>query len=238
MISRVAVLPQPPLLVPELVGGDDIDAAAVRAAAVAVAKDLAQVAPTWLVVGVGERAERIENAAGTFRGFGADVRVELGPGAAGRVADVDLPLPALVAGWLRAQVGATEVAVEVVPADLPTPDCVAVGTRLAAGEEPIGLLVLGDGSHRHGDKAIGRPDARAGSFDESAAAAFAQVDLDALLAMDPAEADELGAVGRAPWQVLAGAVRADGRSWRCVRSSVQLPFGVAYHFAVWEPVAS
>ncbi len=237
MISRVAVLPQPPLLVPELVGGDDVDAAAVRAAAVAVAKDLAQVAPTWLAVGAGERAERIENAAGTFRGFGADVRVELGPGAAERVADVVLPLPALVAGWLRGQVGAAEVAVEIVPADLPTEECVAEGGRLAAGGEPVGLLVLGDGSHRHGDKAIGRPDARAGSFDESVAAAFAQVDLDALLALDPAEVDELGAVGRVPWQVLAGAVRADGRSWRCVRSSVQLPFGIAYHFAVWEPVA-
>jgi hypothetical protein len=237
VISRVAVLPQPPLLVPELVGGDDVDAAAVRAACVAVAKDLVQVAPRWLAVGVGERSERIESAAGTFRGFGVDVRVELGPGAAERVADVDLPLPALVAGWLRGQVGATEVAVELVPANLPTDECVATGARLASGDEPVGLLVLGDGSHRHGDRAIGRPDARAGSFDESVAAAFAQVDLDALLALDPTEADELGAVGRAPWQVLVGAVRADGRSWRRVRSSVQLPFGVAYHFAVWEPVA-
>lgn len=238
MISRVAVLPHPPLLVPELVGGDDVDAAAVRAACVAIAKDLAQVAPRWVAVGAGERAERVVEAAGTFRGFGVDVRVELGPGAAERMADVDMPLPALVAGWLRGQVGAADVAVELVPCDLPTEACLAEGERLAAGDVPLGLLVLGDGSHRHGDNAIGRPDTRAGAFDDAVAAALAQVDLDALLAVDTVEADELGAVGRAPWQVLAGAIRADGRPWRCVRSSVQVPFGVAYHFAVWEPVVS
>jgi hypothetical protein len=225
------------LLVPELVGGDDADAAEVRAAALAAVKDLAQVAPRWLAIGPDTRSHRIESAAGTFRGFGVDVRVELGPAAVGQAANPDLPLPALVAGWLRGQVGAVDTAVELFAADMSPADCAIEGARIADGEDSVGLLVLGDGSHRHGDRAVGRPDARAEPFDQPVAAALASVDLDALVNLDPAEAAELGAAGRVPWQVLAGAIRADGREWRCVRSSLLVPFGIAYHFAVWEPVA-
>ncbi|HVK22784.1 MAG TPA: hypothetical protein VM677_15590, partial [Actinokineospora sp.] len=143
----------------------------------------------------------------------------------------DMPLPALVAGWLREQVGADEIAVDLVPPDLSPADCREWGARLY----DTALLVLGDGSHRHGERAVGRPDPRAEAFDDAVADALARVDLEALGALDPDLADELGAVGRAPWQVLAGAVAADGRPWRCVESNLMVPFGVAYHFAVWEP---
>ncbi|WP_436495812.1 hypothetical protein [Actinokineospora sp. HUAS TT18] len=228
MISRVAVLPNPPLLVPELVAGDDADVAAVRAAALAVAKDLAQVARRWWVVGAGEPTSA---RAGTFAGFGVDVRVELGEDAENQPADPDMPLPALVAGWLRRQVGAQDVHMDLVSPDLPPAECLARGAAIP----DTALLVLGDGSHRHGDRAVGRPDARAEEFDSAVRDAFANVDLDKLLALDPKTADELGAAGRAPWQVLAGAIAKDGRPWRCVESSLLIPFGVAYHFAVWEP---
>ncbi|CRK55764.1 FIG00820085: hypothetical protein [Alloactinosynnema sp. L-07] len=202
--------------------------AVVRATALAVAKELTQVARRWTVVGVGPA---VTGRAGTFRGFGVDVRVELGPDAADEAADPDMPLPALVAGWLREQVGAEEVTVNLVPADLSPADCLELGAHLT----DTALLVLGDGSHRHGERAVGRPDPRAEAFDNTVADAFAQVDLDALGALDPEVAGELGAVGRAPWQVLAGAIAADGRAWRCVESSLLIPFGVAYHFAVWDP---
>ncbi|WP_026421517.1 hypothetical protein [Actinokineospora inagensis] len=239
MIRRVAVLPHPPLIVPELTGGGDRDASALRADCLAVARSLAAAAPRWLVVGAGDRPGRYgPEAAGTFRGYGVDVRVGLGPAADLAFADPMLPLPALVAGWLRGQVAAGDVTVHVVPVGLPPAACAAEGTRLAAepaGPDPVGLLVLGDGSHRHGERSVGKPDDRATAFDADVAQALATADLDALDRLDPAVATELGAVGRAPWQVLAGVARADGRQWRPVESSVSTPFGVAYHLAVWDP---
>lgn len=257
VISRIAILPHPPLLVPELVGARDADVAAVRDTSLEVAGRLAESASRWLAVGAvaptpadrgattrtgapAGAAERIgPGAAGTFRGFGVDVRVALGDSGDALFADPSWPLPALIAAWLRERVGAAEVTAHLVPADLAPADCAAEGARIAeelGGGTGTGLLVLGDGSHRHGERAVGRPDERAGAFDDAVADAMARADIDALLALDADLAAELGAIGRAPWQVLAGAVRADGRRWRSARSEVSTPFGVAYHFAVWEPV--
>lgn len=239
MISCVAVLPQPPLVVPELVGGDDPRAAAVRAACVEAAKALADSSPHWLAVGAHPAAARFDaGVSGTFRGFGVDVPVSLSrvnPTAP----DPELPLPVLVAAWLRGQAGAEDVGVRLVAADSDPARCAHDGAALAgelAGPDPVGLLVLGDGSHRHGDHAVGRPDERAADFDAAVSRALAAADLDALDRLDARLAAELGAVGRAPWQVLAAAVRADGRRWRGTRSRTFVPFGVAYHVAVWAPV--
>ncbi|MGX7826838.1 hypothetical protein ACTG9Q_17260 [Actinokineospora sp. 24-640] len=233
MISRVAVLPQPPLLVPELIGGDDPDAAAVRAACLAVAGSLAAAASRWVAVGVGEPGS---GTAGTFLGYGVDVRVTLRDQDSPASPNPSWPLPSLVAGWLRGQVGAESVDVRLVPADLDPHACAALGHAIAAEPDPVGLLILGDGSHRHGARAVGRPDERAAAFDSGVAAALAGVDTGALLGLEPAPADELGAVGRAPWQVLAGAVDADGRRWHATHAATFVPFGVAYHLALWEPV--
>ncbi|WP_018686230.1 hypothetical protein [Actinokineospora enzanensis] len=234
MIRRVAVLPHPPLIVPELTGAGDRDAAAVRAACLGIVRGLG---PRWFVLGADRVPGRYgPEVAGTFRGFGVDVRVGLGPAADPTFADPALPLPALVAGWLRGEVGAQEATVRVIPADLSPAGCVAEGERMAtelSGPDPVDLLVLGDGSHRHGERAVGRPDDRADAFDADIAAALAAVDVDRLSAIDPDLAAELGAVGRAPWQVLAEVVRAVGGRWQATESSMSTPFGVAYHFAVW-----
>lgn len=232
MISRVAVLPHPPLLVPELLGGGDSGADsgvdAVRAACLAVAEDLAACSPSWTAVGAGTSPA---SAVGTFAPYGVDVRVTLrdGDGAP----DPGWSLPALIAGWLRGQVGAREVDLRPVAPDLSPDACAERGRELTGA---TALLVLGDGSHRHGPHSVGRPDERAAAFDDRVARALAEADPRALLALDPVEAAELGAAGRAPWQVLAGAVLADGRSWRSTRAQTLIPFGVAYHLAVWEPV--
>ncbi|MBP2334466.1 hypothetical protein [Saccharothrix coeruleofusca] len=227
MISRVAVVPHPPLLVPELVAGAVAETEPVRAACLAAAADLAACADEWVAVGVAPGAPReLSDVAGTFRGFGVDVPVALSDAPSRVVAD--LPLPALVAGWLRERVGARRVRVHLVPPDLPTARCVALGERLTASGDA--LLVLGDGSHRHGELAVGRADDRAGPFDDAVHRALAAADTAALRAVDPALAAELGARGRAAWQVLAG-VRGP---WRCARSRFLAPFGVGYHVAVWE----
>ncbi|MGW4116484.1 hypothetical protein ACWEFJ_36890 [Actinosynnema sp. NPDC004786] len=241
MISRLVVVPHPPLLVPELVGGAVPDTEPVRSATLAAARELAAHAPDWVAVGVDPSGPRVlEDVTGTFRGFGVDVRVSLSPADPDphrtpdpdptpdhRTPNPDLPLPALIAGWLRERTGARSVRVHLVPPDLPTADCVALGERLA-GERA--LLVLGDGSHRHGESAVGRPDDRAEPFDDHVRDALAAADTAALRALDPALAAELGAQGRAAWQVAAGVPGA----WRCTRSAFLAPFGVGYHVAVWE----
>jgi hypothetical protein len=181
----------------------------------------------WLAVGAGPAGVVGPAAVGTFRGFGVDVVVRLGEAAAG-APDAAMPLPALVAGWLREHTSATAVTVHLVPSDLPPDDCYALGEHLAGGDDPVGLLVLGDGSHRHGARAPGRPDDRAGPFDDAVHDALANADAKALLDLDPALAAELGAVGRAPWQVLAGAL---GEHHWTATASVFVPFGVAYHLA-------
>ena len=233
MILRAAVVPHPPLLVPELVAGTDADVTAVRDATLAVAARLTSVAPRWVAVGTGPAGVLGPDAVGTFRGFGVDVVVRLGKDGTG-APDAAMPLPALVAGWLRAHTGATAVTMHLVPPDLPPDECRALGARIAADQEPVGLLIVGDGSHRHGDRAPGRPDDRAGPFDDAVHAALAAADPDALLALDEKVAAELGAAGRAPWQVLAGALGA-GR-WTCADPTLLVPFGVAYHLAVLDPV--
>jgi hypothetical protein len=193
VIERVAVAPHLPLLVPELVVADDPDVRAVRDACLAVAAELAAAAPRWIVIGAAEVERELgPDAAGTFLGYGVDIVTRLGSNDA--TLDPAMPLPALVAGWLREQVGAEQVPTHLIPTGLPAAECRAFGARLAedlAGE-PVGLLILGDGSHRHGE--------------------------------------------RAPWQVLAGAVAGDGRRWKSTDARQLVPFGVAYHLAVWDPI--
>lgn len=247
VIARVAVLPQPPLLIPELVAGQDEDAQRVRDACLVVAARLSAAARHWVAIAADDLASPDVDqptvvgprAAGTFRGFGVDVPVHLSADGARAVPpDPAMPLPALIAGWLREQAGAEQVRVWMVPPTLPAADCQTLGERLAAehaSDEPVGLLVLGDGSHRHGERAVGRPDERATGFDEDVRRALAAADIDALTKLDGGLAASLGAVGRAPWQILSGVVGSDGRAWRCVHTSLLIPFGVAYHLAVWDP---
>ncbi|MFD9741143.1 hypothetical protein [Umezawaea sp. NPDC059074] len=232
MIRRLAVLPNPPLLVPELVGGAVEETAALRSACVGAARELADSSLHWVAI-AGDPSGRGTvgpDISGTFRGYGVDVPVALS--AVESTSDPDLPLPALVAGWLRAAAGAMTVRVELVHPDLAPADCFALGKEFAA-EPEVGVLVLGSGSHRHGEASIGRPDDRAGPFDDGVRAALAAADPEALRDLDPALAVELGVDGRAAWQVLAGLAEATG-PWRCVRSELLVPYGVGYHVAVWE----
>lgn len=226
------MLPHPPLLVPELVGGAVEETEPVRAACLAAARELGDSSPHWVVIAGDPSGRRTigPDISGTFRGYGVDVPVALS--AVQSTPDPELPLPVLVAGWLRAAVDAMTVRVELVHPDLPPADCFAIGKDLA--EEPaVGFLVLGTGSHRHGEASVGRPDDRAGPFDDGVRAALSTADPEALRALDPALAAELGADGRAAWQVLAGLAETTG-PWRCTRSDLLVPYGVGYHVAVWE----
>lgn len=227
------MVPAAPLLVPELVPGTRL-ADEVRTAAVDAASRLPA---RWVAVGAGDAESApvtvAADRAGTFRAFGADVVVPLGEHAVGQ--PEDLPLPALVAAWLRVRAGAESVRTELIAGDASPTDCVMLGEKLAAFDDdggPVGLLVVGDGSARRDTAPPGEEDARAEGFDAAVATALARADTQALLDIDPALAAELRVAGRVPWQVLAGFAR--GGAWRGELLYSDAPRGVGYHVAYWE----
>lgn len=237
MPAAIAVLPQPPLLVPELSGDAAVETEALRDACRAVADRLAGAAGSWVAVGAdpGGRRTVAPGTAGTFAGYGRDVPVAL-PGPDGVVADEGpgLPLPLLVAAWAAAGTTARSVRGELVAPDSSPDECLALGAAL--GSADVGLLVVGDGSARHGVTAPGGFDERAEAFDAVVAAALDDADPGPLAGLGVEPAASLWAAGRAPWQVLAGAARAAGHGWRAAHRHSSTPYGVAYHVALWEPV--
>jgi hypothetical protein len=231
VISRVAVVPTPPLLVPELAAGAAGETAEVRQACLAAVRAVTSEHPRWIAVGAGPGAAEFGTGArGSFRGYGVDVPVALS--AESRNPEAELPLPALVAGWLREHAGASSVRVNLLDQTTPSADCASFGKRLDTEEDDLGLLILGDGSHRHGPRAPGGEDERATAFDDIVASALGTADVDALLSLDVTLAGELGAGGRVPWQVLAGL--AGSARWNAELLYSAAPFGVGYHVALWE----
>jgi len=230
VLSVIAVVPETPLLVPELATGATAETAQLRSAALAVVGELAAISAEWTVVGAdagGRRSVRPDSR-GSFVGFGVDVVVGMSPDAGGDV-DPALPLPLLVAGWLAAGRGVT-LHGELVAPDMPAAECAALGAQVAGAGRP--LLIVGDGSAKHSERAPGHLDERAVAFDAQVAAALDAGDPDALAALDADLAAELWAAGRAPWHVLAGAAR--GQRWHGELRYSGAPYGVGYHVAVWR----
>jgi hypothetical protein len=237
VLTAAVFVPSPPLLVPELNGLVAGETEALRAAALTATSEIADCA-RWVVVGTGPAAGRVAaTATGTFRGYGADVRVGLGPDAAGDV-DPDLPLPALIAGWLRDRVApAVPAEVHIVPVDAGRDECTQLGRQLRAGldadDTPRGLLVIADGAATLTAKAPGAFDPRAESVETDLAAALAAGDPSALISLDPEQCAELVLDGRAAWQVLAGAFTAAPSAVTIAYSDA--PYGVGYHVGTWRP---
>lgn len=235
MITRVAVLPYPPLLVPELTGRSAPETERVRDACLRAASSLTQSSSQWVAVGVDRHGpRRLEpGTAGTFADYGVDVPVSFGGGES--APDPRLPLPALVAGWLRERAGAAEVTMHLVAAESTPAACRRQGAslELAARDEPMAMLVLADGTNRRDGRSPFPPDDRAEDVDNAIRSALAGVEFSRLLALDPVLLARLGVEGRAALQVMAGAVEASGHSWRAELLYSGTPFGVTYHVAVW-----
>ncbi|BCJ36617.1 hypothetical protein Athai_41200 [Actinocatenispora thailandica] len=233
MIVSVAACPQPPLLLPELATGAAADLAPVRAACASAVRELVrQPVEQVLVVGAGARADSWgPNDHGSFARYGRELPVDFGGDRSGRTFG-DLSL--LVAARLLADVPVPRLAVTV-PATASTDECLATGRRIAAdsGNRPIGLLVMGDAAARRALAEPGAVDAEADEFDAAVREAFAAGDPAALRALDPDRARALSAVGRAPWQVLAGAL-AEQR-WAARLHYAGAPAEVTYLVATWRP---
>lgn len=241
MLARVAVLPHPPLLIPRVTTGGAVETRPLRQACLNAAAAVRDAARVWFAVGRTDPDRDVETAdAGTLRGYGVDLAVALGP-ESGPVVD-GLALPFLVAAWLRGQVGPGNVLVHPRPiaAGATGAECASAGQALAATlaerTEPVSLLVLGDGAATHSLRAPGYFDRRAAGFDAAVADALAGPDLTALLELDGDLAAALGVAGREAWQVGAAAAAASAPAWRGELLFSQIPYGVAYHVAVWDPV--
>lgn len=228
MLSAIAIVPATPVLVPELVGSAAVEVAGLRAAVSAAATSLP---PHWLAVGVGPcDAVYGPDCAGTFAGYGVDVPVALGPGPVG--GPVELPLCALIAGWIRGHV-APDAAIEVhaYAASQPVAQALSFGRSLRARMEespdPMGVLVVADGLHTL------TPSAPGGYLPDSVAT---QQDLDDALATgDLAGLAELPdtVLGRVAFQVLAGLAWPEpGTARELYRGA---PYGVGYFAGEWLP---
>lgn len=227
-----AFVPHPPLLVPALGGNGVPEAVPLRAACDAAVGDLVAEAPEVMVcIGTGGRTTRHRPGSwGTLAGFGVAVQAPT-PHPAGAPA---LPLSLTLGRWLLDRAGwlGTTVVQEVAEGAAPG-DCAGLGAALQQECGPqAAWLVLGDGTARRSQRAPGYLDPRAAGFDAAVASALAHGDLATLSALDADLASDLGAAGRATWQVLAGAI-----GQRPVRSARlrydEAPFGVGYLVAGW-----
>jgi hypothetical protein len=221
-----AVLPHPPLLVPELAGAAAAELDPLRAACrqalttVLAAADLTVLVgdgPVWGVPG--------PSAPGSFRPYGADVEVTLPT-----QVDLDLaglppparlealPLSLAVAAHLLAGLDAPpgRLFAATVPPSLGPGAAAAIGRALTAGDQArnagggvgdgrVGLVAMGDLSACRTERAPGAFRPGAAGFDASVAEAFRTGKPQRLLDLDPIQAAELLVAGRVPLQVLAGA---------------------------------
>ncbi|KQV21297.1 MULTISPECIES: class III extradiol dioxygenase subunit B-like domain-containing protein [unclassified Kitasatospora] len=232
MLVAAAVVPCPPLLVPEVASGAAPELEPLRAACLEAVRELsASGAELIVLVGGGpEAGVWTEGGVGSFHRYGVPRVVRLPSGG------VDGPelAPSLAVGaWLLEQAGATTPTHAcAVPADAPAERLLGLGGGLAELADRVALLVLGGGSACRSVKAPGYLDDRAEGYDAEAARALGAADLTALAALDPGVSAELQADGRAPWQVLAGAAQGAGLNGRLRYD--EAPYGVGYFVASWS----
>lgn len=225
-LTAAVVVPVAPLLVPALAGADTEPDCALRAEVLAsVAWLVAQPQGRLVVVG---GAPTTGPVTGTWDWTRLGVRLR-GPGA-----EPALPLGLAVGAWWLQEAGAVADGGYFGVADTEAAaGCAALGQALSADQD-VRLLVVGDGSARRSEKAPGHLDARAVEFDRSIEQALADGDTETLLSLDQDLAAALLAAGRAPWQVLAGAV--GSRPCHGELRYAGAPLGVGYFVARWLPV--
>jgi hypothetical protein len=237
VLSAIAIIPSAPVMVPELAATAAEELADLREAVYTAVGSLPS---RWIAVGVGAAGAVLgPDGAGTFAGYGVDRRVTLSPGAAD--APGELPLCALIAGWVRGQAKPEARAeVRVYAADQDVGAALAHGRQLRAeideAIDPVGVLVVADGAHTLTPPAPG-------GYEPDSIPAQAALD-DALAAGDAAALTRLPdtIVGRVAYQVLAGLIGCPESSSRpdpAPRSAEELyrgaPYGVGYFAGVWQP---
>ena len=228
MLSTIAIIPSAPVLVPELAGAAADEVAELRAAMIAA---VAALPPRWAAIGVAATDVAVgPESVGTFAGFGVDLVVRLSQQATGQPAE--LPLCALVAGWMRDQAQPDARAeVRAYAATHDAAAALALGRQLRAqieqSTEPTGVLVVADGAN---------------TLTPAAPGGYHPSDVDVQLALDDAlGSGDVAALSRLPGQVvgrvafgvLAGLTEPAPRSAKELYRAA--PYGVGYFAGVWQP---
>jgi hypothetical protein len=223
VISAVAFCPHPPLLVPEVAQGAAPELDGLRAACRTAIRRLTAHPSKIIVIGVGRRRQQHEaRARGSLAPYGVALEIPLGSDEPG---PVELPLALTIGAWLlREALGPNSGAVgySVGPGDGDLP--------LLAGEEPVALLVMGDGSARRSTSAPGYLDDRAAGFDDQVATAL-RTGAAELLHVNPELGHELLAAGTDVWDAVAGPL--EGGTWAAELLYDAAPYGVGYFVASW-----
>ncbi|WP_280425984.1 hypothetical protein [Nocardia carnea] len=253
MFCLAALIPSPPVLVPELCGGaapagaaapaasGEPAVAALRAAVVTIGRELAGAAAQWTVLGVGATEQEYDSGtAGTFRGFGPEVTVSLGGPPETSGPDPDLPLALLIAGWLRGAVApGALVRAQLLATDSSPARCAEAGAKLRAEldsvDEPRAVLVVADGAATLSKAAPGYFDPRAEAVQTGLEQALSAGDRAALLDLDPALCAEVMLAGRPAYQALAGLFAGDAEPPVVAERYRAAPYGVGYYAALWRP---
>lgn len=229
MLAAIALTPSAPVLVPELAGAAE-EAEPVRVAAIAAA---AALPARWIAVGAGACEQSYTDARGSFAGYGADVEVALSPRS--RPGIIEMPLCALVAGWLRGQVRPeASVDMRVYDPGLDAHDAADRGRALRAlidrDAEAVGVLVVADGANTLTQSAPGGFDPESEPVQAALDRALATADTTALTPLP----DRI--VGRVAYEVLAGL--AESTVWSVQEMYRGAPYGVGYFAGVWRPATA
>lgn len=215
-------------MVPELAASAAPELADLREAVFVAASALPQ---RWIAVGVGPADAVIDpGQTGTFAGYGVDLRVALS--ACATDTPGELPLCALVTGWVRGRVNPQARAEVRVYSGDHDPDAATdrgrrLRTEIDGADDPVGVLVVADGVHTLTPPAPG-------GYDPDSIPVQAALD-DALAGGDTEALARLPrpVVGRVAYQVLAGLA---GRPPRSARELYRgAPYGVGYFAGVWHP---
>jgi hypothetical protein len=229
VLSAIAIVPSAPVMVPELASGAAAELADLRDAVLAAAASLPD---RWVAVGVGQNDAVVgHERVGTFGGYGVDMRITLSRASAEEPGQ--MPLCALIAGWIRGQANLQARAeVRVYATEHDVDAALARGRRLRAeideAADPVGVLVVADGANTLTPPAPG-------GYDPDSIAVQAALD-DALAAGDAAALTRLPdtIVGRVAYQVLAGLAEPAPRSAKELYRGA--PYGVGYFAGVWLPL--
>lgn len=239
MLVSAAVLPHPPLLVPEVATGAAAELDDVRSACRSALADLRSSSPDLLaVVGAGPREfEFATGSMGTLRPFGVGFEVRTPDvavaGAVSGEATEPLPLSLTVAAWLLADVGWEGPALfYAVPNVLPASDAAAVGRTLAMRAPRVAMLAMGDGSAGLSEQAPAHLVPGAAAWQEQVSQGLGTAATLQILRWTTADASRFAASGLAAWQVVAGA--ASDQEWSASLLWDSAPYGVAYPVASWR----
>jgi hypothetical protein len=212
MIAAIACCPCTALLVPDVGRGAALETDSLRADCDAAVAAMVRRVDAVTVIGPALHAASL---------------ADLVPGLA-LPAFAPLPLPHALGTYLLARSGWTSLTSYLAVDGAG----VAVSGEFPAPDLRVGLLVIGDGSARRGEKAPGYFDDRAAGFDTSVLDALGSADVLALAKLDAQLGVELLAAGVGPWKALAR-IAADHTGWESRILYSGDPFGVSYFVASW-----